>query len=109
MSTKRKKSLFGMTEEEKDLLLTPWSIVHFLSGAACKGIGWGFWSNFALHAAYEAKDHVQMEENYNSKFNSVGDQFCSMAGYVSADVNPKWLYIWLVSYGIAYMLGSEIG
>ena len=108
MSTKRKKTLFGMTEEEKDLLLTPWSIVHFLSGAACKGIGWEFWSNFALHAAYEAKDHFQMEEIYNSKFNSVGDQFCSMAGYVYADVDPKWLYM-LVSYGIAYMLGNEIG
>ena len=109
MSAKRTKALFGKSEEEKDLLLTPWSIVHFLSGAACKGIGWGFWSNFALHAAYEVKDHLQREEIHNSKFNSVGDQACSVAGYLYADVNIKWMYYWGFSYVVAWGLGEDIG
>jgi len=106
---KRPKALFGASEEEKDLLLTPWSVVHFLSGAACKGLGWNFWSNFALHGVYEVKDHMLKDENYNSTFNSAGDQLCSMAGFVWADHDIKWLYFWLIAYGVAYGLGKNIG
>ena len=40
MSRKREKSIFAVTEDEKDVFLTPWSAVHFLSGAAIKGLGW---------------------------------------------------------------------
>ena len=99
----------GTTEMHEDLLLTPWSIVHFLSGAACKGLGWSFWANFALHGAYEAKDHLNKEENYNSTLNSAGDQFCSMFGFMFADKNIKWMYYWIIAYGIAVGLGSNIG
>jgi hypothetical protein len=105
----RKKGLFAMDESVDDVLLTPWSVVHFLSGAACKGLGWSFWSNFALHGAYEAKDHFFKEEIYNSKFNSVGDQFCSMAGYVCVDKDIKWLYYWMAAYAAAYFAGNVIG
>ena len=105
----REKALIGISETKKDLLLTPWSIVHFLSGAACKGLGWQFWSNFLLHGAYEVKDHLNRAENYNSKVNSVGDQFCSMLGFVWADRDIKWLYYWLIAYGIAFAIGNKIG
>ena len=105
-----RKGLFAIDETDMDVLFTPWSIVHFLSGAACKGLRWGFWSNFALHAAYEAKDHINIEEIYNSKWNSVGDQSCSMAGWVYAkDGDIWWLYAWIVSYGIAVLSGDQIG
>ena len=107
--SKKTKALFGMGETEKDLFLTPWSLVHFLSGAACKGMGWGFWSNFTLHAAYEVKDHYNIENIYNSKFNSAGDQLCSMAGFEYADVDIKWLYYWMFAYGVAYALGDNVG
>ena len=104
-----RKVLFAITEETSDALLTPWSLVHFLSGAACKGLGWGFWTNFAFHGAYEVKDHLNLENIYNSKFNSVGDQVCSVAGYVYADVDIKWLWYWGFSYVVAYALGEDIG
>jgi hypothetical protein len=49
------------------------------------------------------------DENYNSTFNSAGDQMCSMAGFVWADHDIKWLYFWLIAYGVAYGLGKNIG
>ena len=105
----REKGLFGKDEEEKDLLLTPWSAVHFLSGAAMKGLGAGFWTNFALHGAYEAKDHFNKPNNYNSTFNSAGDQVCSMAGFVSVDPHIKWFFFWVIGYSMAWGMGRNIG
>ena len=104
------KKFFATSEEKVDALLTPWSLVHFLSGAAAKGIGWGFWLNFGFHAAYEVKDHFNLENVYNSKLNSVGDQACSIAGWMSVKKNDiKWLYIWLAAYCVAYGMGDNIG
>ena len=105
----RGKSLVGLAENTEDLFLTPWSFVHFLSGAACKGMGWDFWMNFALHGMYELKDHMSKDENYNSTFNSAGDQFCSMVGFIYADRDIKWLYYWGFAYGFAYAMGKDIG
>ena len=53
------KKFFAMSENEVDAFLTPWSVVHFLSGAAAKGLGWNFWLNFGFHAAYEVKRPFQ--------------------------------------------------
>ena len=105
----RGKSLFGLAEYTEDLLITPWSFVHFLSGAACKGMGWDFWLNYALHGVYELKDHMSKDENYNSTLNSAGDQFCSMFGFMYAEKDIRWLYYWLFAYGVAYALGTDIG
>lgn len=94
----REKKLFGLSEKEHDLFLTfPWSIVHFLSGAAIKSLGWNFWTNFLLHGAYELKDQSKRAEVYNSMWNSVGDQFCSMAGFVLTN-NSRWVPIFLFSF-----------
>ena len=97
---KRKMRLIGMSEETHDMFLTvPWSIVHFLSGAAVKGLGWNFWTNFLLHGAYELKDQNNTDEVYNSKFNSVGDQVCSMAGFLYAKSgNTAWINAFLFGF-----------
>jgi hypothetical protein len=72
-------------------------------------MGWDFWLNFALHGMYEVKDHMSKDTNYNSTFNSAGDQFCSMVGFIYADRDIKWLYYWGFAYGFAYAMGKDIG
>ena len=108
MSGKREKTLFAMTEKEKDVLLTPWSLIHFLSGAAIKGFGWDFWSNFVIHGAYEVKDHYNKDRIYNSSFNSVGDQVCSMAGWsLAQNGDTNLVYVFVVAYGLMALIGQE--
>lgn len=107
MSRKREKSIFAVTEDEKDVFLTPWSAVHFLSGAAIKGLGWNFWSNYLIHGAYEVKDHYNKEEVYNSTFNSLGDQVCSMAGWaLTTSGNKDMIVVFALAYGAAALLGQ---
>ena len=36
------QTLYSMDEADEDAFLTPWSLVHYLSGAAMKGLGLSF-------------------------------------------------------------------
>jgi hypothetical protein len=81
--------LFALREREIDpfvALTTPWSLVHFLSGAAAKQVGISMPWFFIGHAVYEAKDMVESETGkiYNSAVNSVGDQTVAVLGHILA-------------------------
>ena len=49
------QTLYSMDEADEDAFLTPWSLVHYLSGAAMKGLGLSF-PVALVHGAYEVKD-----------------------------------------------------
>ena len=79
--------IFALREREVDdfvAILTPWSIVHFLSGAAAKQVNMPFSWFFIAHAVYEAKDQVERETGkiYNSAVNSIGDQTVAVLGHL---------------------------
>ena len=107
------KTLYSLDEKLEDAFLTPWSWVHFLSGAAMKGLGLSFPVAFVVHGAYEMKDRSdhQSGEVYNSQLNSLGDQTVAMLGwYWIKDTNSlKWTYYWLLAWGIAAGLRDHIG
>ena len=86
---------FGKTEsqneDEPDLLFTPWSAVHFFSGAiAHSWLDIGFWPWEAIHAAYEMKDwylhnsETDETQDYNSLPNSLADQAIATVGHLVA-------------------------
>ncbi len=103
-------TLIDMNEEYDDSFMTPWSLVHFLSGAAMKGMGWGWWPTFALHAAYEYKDYLAHPDIYNSPLNSAGDQTMAMAGWLAAKKGDKRMFwFWLLSFGAAVFTKEELG
>ena len=52
----RQFKLFAEKEDKDDSLFTPWSLVHFTSGAAACAVGVSFSVNFLVHAVYEMKD-----------------------------------------------------
>ncbi len=106
-------TLLAMDETEEDAVVTPWSIVHYLSGAAMKGLGISFPVAFAIHALYEAKDRDEHSTGriYNSMVNSVGDQTVAMLGWywTKESNNPRWLYYFLASWVVAANLRDHIG
>ena len=79
--------LFAKTEGESDdlpnALLTPWSLIHFLSGAvAYSWFDIRFWPWELIHLAYELKDRIQHTKGeYNSLPNTVADQILSGVGH----------------------------
>ena len=86
---------FGATEsqdeDEPDLLFTPWSAIHFFSGAIANSwLDIGFWPWEAIHVAYELKDwylHNSTDnetQEYNSLPNSVADQAIATLGHMIA-------------------------
>ena len=105
------KTLYAIDEGDEDAFLTPWSWVHYLSGAAMKGLGLSFPVAFLVHGAYEMKDRAEHDEVYNSQFNSLGDQTVAMLGwYWTKDTNSmRWTYYWLLSWAIAAGLRDQIG
>ena len=79
--------IFALRETESDpyvALMTPWSLVHFLSGAAAKQVHMPLSWFFMLHGAYEVKDQIVRETGdvYNSAVNSVGDQTVAVLGHI---------------------------
>ena len=67
-----------------------------------KALGGNFWTNFLLHGAYELKDQGNTDEVYNSMFNSVGDQVCSMAGFFYAKSgDTMWINAFLFGFLLA--------
>ena len=102
--------LFAMREEHVDSLFTPWTSVHFLSGAAAKAIGVSFSMNFLIHAVYELKDVLKKDQVYNSAINSLGDQFASMGGhYVANTGQTMWVWLWLIMFATAVATGNDWG
>jgi hypothetical protein len=101
------KGFFALSEDKKDVFLTPWSLVHFLSGSALKSLGAGFWTNFLIHGGYEVKDRLAHPTPYNSKFNSVGDQVCSMAGWYVVKKDPNWIIFFVYAYIAAALFADR--
>ena len=112
MTHEEETAVFAVTEADKKAFLTPWSLVHYLSGAAMKGIGFGFWPASLIHGVYEIKDR-QAHANrrvYNSAENSLGDQAVAMLGwYTTRKGEEGWLWLWLASWAAASVLGDELG
>ncbi len=104
-------TLYSIDEKHEDAFLTPWSWVHFLSGAAMKGLGFSFPVAFVAHGLYEIKDQGDHFKVYNSQLNSIGDQTAAMLGWywIKDTNNPKWTYYWLLSWVLAASLGDGIG
>ena len=97
------------------ILVTPWSMVHFLSGMAAKQtkLFTPFWW-FATHAVYEAKDQVATEQDiiYNSFLSSIGYQAAAMLGFYVADYSAQvpLLWVWAGSLAFAYIMeDSSLG
>ena len=103
--------LFVLREEKEneEVLLTPWSFIHFLSGVAAKGFGMKFWTFEAAHAVYELKDHLNKTVEWNSTTNSVGDQLIATLGhYLGPDKHTlDWVYIYLLAFLLAILLKRD--
>ena len=97
--------LIGRTDSErKPVVLTPWSLVHLVVGAATKQYI-SFWTAELLHAAYEIVGSQQVFNSLgfdvhekSSVVNSVGDQLVFTLGR-----NLPSSRLWsLVAVGIAF-------
>ena len=106
-------TLYSTDEKYEDALLTPWSFVHYMSGAAMAGLGFGWPATFGIHLLYEAKDRDEHDrgEVYNSMLNSIGDQTCCMAGWylTPKKYDMKWTLWFLASWGFAASMRDTIG
>ena len=103
------KFLARFETEEEGAFLTPWSLVHALSGAAAKDIGIPLLWFELLHGGYELKDQLQ-EPKENSLINSVGDQVAGTIGYaLSKTKNNLFVWSYIVTWGVAVALGDSIG
>ena len=101
---------FSMKEAKVDSLITPWTAIHALSGAAAKAVGMSFSTNFLVHAIYEIKDITNRDEIYNSNINSVGDQFASAIGhYLASKGQTRWVWLWFLVYAAAVVTGNQYG
>ena len=95
---------FDFSEEPGDtVMLTPWSLVHFLVGMTSKGFNIPFLPFFGAHFAYEYKDWLYHEraklnnvrENYNTLTNNVGDQLSATLGWYLARNNDSSYAVFL--------------
>ena len=94
-------------------LITPWSVMHFMSGAAAKQVGLPLSWFFMIHLAYETKDQVMSEisEQYNSFINSVGDQAIGTLGHVLAprgSVDTLFSQPFVIAFAAAIFFGWAI-
>ena len=100
---------------EMDVLITPWSVVHFGVGGAAAQIGMGFWWFQLLHVAYEMKDNILTQrddsEYYNSTYNSVGDHIIATLGFWVGRTNKNWHWktLMVASYGTLAIIGDQVG
>ena len=110
------KIIFYANQEsdEESAFLTPWSLPHFLVGAAAKerGIPIG-WFELA-HLMYEGKDYFENVRDIakNSLVNSIGDQAIATLGHLIVDTNTqsyKWTILYVVAWVGATALGDRIG
>ena len=107
------KTIYSTDEQEEDALLTPWSFVHYMSGAAMRDLGFSFPVAFGVHAIYELKDRQEHEEGvvYNSMLNSVGDQGAAMLGWYWTKRDPSLKHLWYfaAAYLAAVAMKEDIG
>jgi hypothetical protein len=112
----KKFRLLALREREEDdyvAFITPWSLVHFLSGAAAKQVHMPATWFFILHAAYEAKDQIEREtgEVYNSAVNSIGDQTVAMIGHIlapKAGVSSLFSKPFVVAFAASLIIGWSL-
>ena len=113
----KKLTLFGLIEsKEEDIIFTPWSVVHLLSGLAAQSIDIDFVLFSILHLLYEVKDYKQHINNrvINSFPNSVSDQALAMIGHLipipkTTQDNKMYIFLYLGSVGLMIFLKDEVG
>ena len=98
----------------KPSFLTPWSLVHFLAGAAAKEAGIGFLNWELIHGAYELKDQIVnlRGDVLNSLWNTVGDTASTTVGHMVAKQKGKlgmWSLGFVVSWAGVVSLGDAYG
>ena len=101
-----KIELIAMSEEGgRVVFITPWSIVHYIAGAAAKEIGIPFEWWFMLHLLYEIKDQIldELGGEHNSFLNSMADQAFTSAGHL---LSFKWGRINYTITFLAMLLGG---
>ena len=103
--------------EQLPVVLTPWSLIHFLSGCAAKqSKRMSFTTWFIAHGLYETKDQIvrtlsTKKSKANSWPNTAGDQTCAMLGYLITPANSKipFVPIWLGGAVLGHVIKVEGG
>jgi hypothetical protein len=110
MSVKKVK-LIGWREKEADgaVIVTPWSLMHILSGMAMKSAGLNFTAAFTVHALYEMMDMYKREVGieFNSSLNSVADQGMAMVGHFLIGKNTDMPYLYLFGGTLLFVSFTE--
>ena len=107
-------NLFAISETpDEDAIFTPWSTVHFFSGAAAKEWHVPFWWFQLGHAMYEAKDQLgNVQGDYNNSFiNSMGDQIAATSGWlaIKPQKGHRFTILFVTSWVAAISFGDRIG
>ena len=101
--------LFDYNDHYDGVVVTPWTLVHYLAGCAAKQTGlFKFLSWFVVHGMYEVKDLV-LYPMVRSAVNSAGDQTAAMLGFYFTKLNPNKLFIslYLISLVVGIMFNVE--
>ena len=109
---RKKRLLLATEDDEQDALVTPWSLIHALSGAVAKSFQVDFWEWQILHGIYELKDQMKQEEYRNSIINTFGDQAFATLGFVitKRTYDKTTLLLSLALTTLAFVgLGDRVG
>ena len=102
--------LIGLHDTPEGTVITPWSLVHLLSGCAAKQLGFfntaGF---FVAHGIYEVKDRIldSTTSYIRSLPNSIGDQAFAMTGFILT--KPRNDSYWILFYLLSLLLAVNFG
>ena len=103
-----KAEVFGWRDgPEQPVALTPWSVVHMLSGGAMRSVGMSQITANLFHGAYEIKDAFFTKDR--SKVNGVFDQIMCNVGW---HVMKSWsrdaaVVSWIGLAGLFWLLRLE--
>ena len=102
--------LFAIGEtDDLEAFITPWSLVHVLSGMCARKLKIEPLTWQVIHFAYEVKD--MYKQDGNSLTNSIGDQASATVGYFLP--NPvsenKTLITSAIVFGIFVAMGTKVG
>ena len=98
------------TEGGDDVLVTPWTLVHYFAGGTMRNFGLNLWTMEFVHALYELKDQQKQEQYRNSLLNTVGDQAAATLGYMQAHhKNNIHTELFFISFTAAILLGDQVG
>ena len=104
--------LVAITETEggDDVLVTPWSLVHYFAGGTMRNFGLSLWEMEIVHALYEWKDQQKQEQYRNSLLNTVGDQAMATLGYMQAhNKNNLHTELFFMTFTLAVLIGDQVG